>query len=212
MIALILGWVGLFCFAALLAALLFWPELAKSNPARKRGVLIILLFALISACMYALLGSPQQMLNYAQSADHKAEALAHLAAQEAAVSSQPESAEAWHALGDAYLQAGRPGMAMGAFRQTVQLSQGAPQALMAYGKAQVLASGGEVSAQAAETFRMVLLQVDDAQAKLFIAMHEAGLGNSEKAAAMLDEIISAEATPPAVRKAAQEQRANLGRK
>ena len=189
-------------FAFFIVALLLWPMSRKNTG-------IALLFLVLCGGLYALAGTPRFAWEQAQREAKRETNLARIHNIETQLATQPESPKLWAELGEANLQAGRAGLAMQAFQQQVLLSKGAPDALLNYGRAQVLAANGEVTDKAAETFRMALLQTDDAQARLFLAIHAAHHGEAKKALAELKKLEDAPTTPVAVRAAALERQKSL---
>lgn len=204
----LLFWIGygaLAVFTAFIVIILMWPQLLPSNPARKRALVAVVLFTCASTGLYALVGNPAMLSDYAAREAAKEEAIATIAEKEKALRINPDKLQDWVALGEAAMKAGRPGQAVAAYRRATFISAGDPAIMLAFGKAQVVAAGGKVNAESALTFKTALEQVEDPQARLFLAMYEIERNEPDKARKQFKALIDAKDTPEAVRKAAQEQ-------
>ncbi len=201
-------WLLLITLAASILALLLWPRLIKRGD-RKVGVGLWLGSLAFAIGLYALVGAPQLVRQWQWEERARLAAESALATLKQRSESEAQNPEAWIALGEAQLRAGRMEEAVASFKKEALLSAGNPESLLRLGKAQVLAAGGRVNSDAARTFTMLQHQRPNPQAELFLAMHEAEIGNTAQARIRLKNLAERTDNPPEVRAAAKEQLTKL---
>lgn len=162
-------------------------ETGVSRRARFAAFLALGATPLAAVLLYLQLGSPQALDPATKTASVASQQAAVAADQrigelEAQVRSAPDDFEAWMALGEEYITAGRSADAARAFGRAVELDGSNPAALGAFGEAKVQEADGAVTGEALASFEKALaLDPNDPRAQYYIAESRYQVGALEDA-------------------------------
>lgn len=147
------------------------------------GTVFVFFFAAAFA-IYYYVGAPQVVaLNNLQQ-QHMAHVQRTISAQRNLLIREPENAQAWVALGGAYMQTGQYMGARNAYQKAVKLTEGHPSTIVAYASALVAQSNGKVTAEAKKSLDIVMLQEpENPDAHYFLALHKMQNGQMKEAMA-----------------------------
>lgn len=160
---------------------------AVARRARFAAFLALGATPLAAVLLYLQIGSPQALDPATKTASVVSQQAAVAANQrigelEAQVKSTPDDFEAWMALGEEYITAGRSADAARAFGRAVELDGSSAAALGAYGEAMVQEADGAVTGEALASFEKALaLDPDDPRAQYYIAESRYQVGALEDA-------------------------------
>lgn len=179
---------------ALLAIVIGWPWLRDSQT-RDRAVLSVVVGVLLSLALYLAVGSPFEAAQITAQRDHaaqladRAEELQRELAADAAPD-EVENARKWLELGAIRMELGQAAGAEDALKHAVVASGGHPQVIMAYGKAQMAAAGGEMTEGAKQAFEIASrLLPQDPEPLLLLAMGHMQAGEPEQGRVLLQKAL-----------------------
>jgi cytochrome c-type biogenesis protein CcmH len=171
-------------------------DLVERGGGRRRFAAAIVMAAVIMAVgtgVYGQFGSPGlpdaplAARQLAPAIDAVQAALTHVEAQAAA---DPDNLKAWSALAPVYIRLGRYGDAVNAFRQVLRLRGDDAETDADLGEAEVMAAGGEVTAEARRDFDKALaLEPGMPMARFYIALQAEQAGDSATAVAAYEGLI-----------------------
>lgn len=179
--------VAAFILAALVA--LGWPWL-REKPSRDKAVTAVLVAFFLSMALYLHVGAPFMLRDIAEQQSHQREVTTQLASLQEQAASAPESAEAWAKLGALYIEMERYAEAAEALKQAVQLSEGHPQLILMYGKAQMMAADGKITPEARQSFEMAaMLMPENPDPRFLLAVERMQSGDREGAKEKLSALL-----------------------
>ncbi|MCG6113621.1 MAG: c-type cytochrome biogenesis protein CcmI [Mesorhizobium sp.] len=166
----------------------------QQRPARGQGssftryasLTAVLAVPLLSWGIYAGIGSPGmpgQPLEARLAQDSGEASMAQLVAlAEAHLSENPEDVRGWEVLGPVYIQMGRGGDAVVAYRNAIRLDGETAMRQIGLGEALVATAGGTVTFEAQQAFEQALvLEPDNVRARFFLASGYMQDGRSQDA-------------------------------
>lgn len=163
-------WVGL--LLALLSACAAWPWLRKPAT-REAAAVVCVVSVLLAMALYLAVGNPFTVSHIAVQQQQNLELQQRIStlSAELATAKNPNDAahaEQWVELGAAHMQLSQFADAERAFKCAVVASEGNPQIIMAYGKAQMAAAEGEVTEGAAQAFAIASRLMPENPEPLFL--------------------------------------------
>lgn len=179
--------VAAFLFAAI--AYSAWPWLKQKIQRDKAATLVATTFFLALA-LYLHLGSPFQLADIEQQRSETHAAIARVAELESMRQTAEMDALKWAELGAAYMGMEQYTQAAEALRHAVSASEGDPNLIMAYGKAQMLAADGQVTQGAKEAFEMAsMLMPQNPEPFFLLAVERMQAGDKPAAHALFAELL-----------------------
>lgn len=141
---------------------LFAPLLYQSNAPKKQLVYFIAIvsavFLIGSFGLYEIFGAPAIISLLDARRQEMARLKADIVSNSGRVKANPNDLAAWVKLGEDFMETGQFDAASNAFREAVVLSNGNPDLIVAYARAQIEAADGKVTPEAKKSLEMVMLQ------------------------------------------------------
>lgn len=159
-----------------------WKKSLRNKQATKSLAFIAAIFALGSFGVYEIAGSPGIVPLMAEREARLAELKESILKNSKAVELDKKNLGAWVELGMDFMETGQFDAAANAFKQSVLISRGNPDLIMAYAKAMIFSEGGQVSDAAKKSLQMVILQKpDNAEARYYLIVRKLQDGKNEEA-------------------------------
>lgn len=158
---------GIALFLLAVLAVLAWPWL-RIPATREKAVVSVLVALFLSLALYLHVGSPflqPELENQKQKHAQVTDAVEKLQAR---LRQDGDDVALWAQLGAAYIEMEHYPQAVAALKKAVQLSEGQPQLVLMYGKAQMLAADGKITAEAKQAFELAALLMPDNPDPLFL--------------------------------------------
>lgn len=163
-----------------------WPWL-KKRESRDMAVMLVAVSVFLSLAMYLMVGSPFAVRQIAAQQEQNGRLLRKIAELNA---SPEDTALKWAQLGAAHMQLEQYALAEEALRRAVLASEGDPNLIMAYGKAQMLAAEGTVTEGARQAFTLASKLLPDNPEPLFLlAVGRMQTGDKEGARALFKQLL-----------------------
>ena len=140
--------------ALITAVILLWQ--ARSQ--RTFCIIMTGIFLAASLALYHQFGNPDILPLLDEYHQAQEEAKNTIITESGAVKQEPKNIEAWIRLGQAFAELRQWKPAANSFKQTVLLSGGEPELIMAYARAMIMDEEGKVSDASKKSLEMVLLQ------------------------------------------------------
>lgn len=168
------------------AAFIGWPWLRRRE-SRDMAAMLIAVSVFLSLAMYLAVGSPFAIHPIAAHQERNDQLLKKIAE----LNASPEDTDLkWAQLGAAYMQLEQYKQAEGALRRAVLASEGDPNLIMAYGKAQMLAADGAVTEGAKQAFTLASKLLPDNPEPLFLlAVERMQAGDKEGARKLFRQLL-----------------------
>lgn len=191
MVALLYGGFCLVLLAALamiVIPVLRTPELSLKQRYELAGTLFVFFFAAAYG-IYYYLGAPEVIRLNAERELRIAQIRQLISQHSQIIKEQPENVDSWYILGQSFMQTGQYKGAVNALKQAVKLSNGNPQAILAYVGALVAEAEGRVTDDAKKGAEMVLVQEPkNPEAEYYLALHRMQTGDKEGAIERMRDI------------------------
>lgn len=172
-----------------------WPWLRLPG-SRDKALMFCGVGLFLSLAIYMMVGSPFSVGYIAEQQKQQAELLARIAALKAELSAasgsadMPEHAAKWLELGSSYMQLNQPKLAVEALRHAVLASNGEPQWILLYGKAQMAAADGAMTEDAERAFVMASnLMPEEPEPLFLLAVGRMQQGDREGARVYFRELL-----------------------
>ncbi|MBM3617769.1 MAG: hypothetical protein FJX23_04410 [Alphaproteobacteria bacterium] len=176
-------YIPLLICAAIILAVTVWIALPwlKSTTHRDKAVASVLVVFFLSVALYLSVGSPFQVNEIAQQKQEHTDLLAQLTKLEKETASEA-GAEHYAALGAAYIQTEQYAKAATALKEAVKHSEGQPELILMYGKAQMMAADGQITEGARQAFEIAAkLMPDNPDPAFMLALERMQAGDKEGA-------------------------------
>lgn len=170
------------CAAIILAALIWiaFPWL-KASEHRDKTVTAVLVLFFLSLALYLSVGAPFQVRELSQQQKEHATLQAQLSALENKAVGEA-GAEHYAALGAAYIRTEQYDKASTALKEAVKHSEGQPELILMYGKAQMMAADGQITEGARQAFEIAAkLMPDNPDPAFMLALERMQAGDKEGA-------------------------------
>lgn len=165
-------------FGGLSASAIFQP--LRSH--RRIYISAIATFSALTLVLYQLFGTPQIISALHQYAQQNREARQVIISESEKLKKDPKDLESWMRLGQAFAQTHHWAEASRAFKQSVLLSAGEPELIMAYARSLIMENSGHVDDHAKRSLEMVLLQKPNhTEARYYMAVRTLQEGKNEQA-------------------------------
>lgn len=163
-----------------------WPWIRRRET-RDIAALLVAVSVFMSLALYLLTGSPFAVRPIAERQEQNAALLRQIAEFSA---SPNDTAQKWAQLGAAHMQLEQYKQAEEALRRAVLASEGDPNLIMAYGKAQMLAADGTITEGAKQAFTLASkLLPDNPEPLLLLAVERMQAGDKEGARALFKQLL-----------------------
>lgn len=162
-----------------------WPWL-RQRKSRDVAALLTILSVTLSLALYLAVGNPFAVPAIAAYQDYNARLLQQIAQ----LNASGDSPKKWALLGEAHMELKQYAQAVEALRRAVLASEGNPDLILAYGKAQMLAADGKVTEGAKRAFILASkLSPDDPEPLFLLAMERMQAGDQEGARALYTQLL-----------------------
>lgn len=148
-------WVVCVVFALIVLSMAFYP--LYQSTAKKQVVLLGAAVLVASFGLYALWGSPRVVPLVTAHHERLDELRQTIQLSEALIKQNPQNLEAWLTLAQAFADSGDYKAAANGYKQTVLLSKGNPQLIMAYAEALIMQNDGAIDASAKKSIDIALM-------------------------------------------------------
>ncbi|MCH2546069.1 MAG: hypothetical protein MK052_00450 [Alphaproteobacteria bacterium] len=181
-------------FIVIIITLAAWPWI-KNPQTREKSIVFSLVGALLSLALYMFVGSPYQQEHIEDKQHNNTELIGQITQLSDALSmaeapDDPSYASQWIKLGAAHMQLEQYDAAAEAFRHAVLASEGQPEIILVYGKAQLLAADGVLTPSAEHSLKMASrLMPDNPEPMMLIAMGHMQNGETDAAREMFKKLL-----------------------
>lgn len=179
------GYIPLLILAGILLTLLVWVAMPwlKAKDHRDKAVTAMLVTLFLTLALYLAVGSPFKMRELSE------QQVEHTTMLQRIVELEKKSAEAAeedalpHAeLGAAYIHTEQYGKAVVALKEAVKRSDGQPELILMFGKAQMMEADGQITEGAKQAFEMAAkLMPDNPDPAMMLAMERMQAGDTKGA-------------------------------
>lgn len=188
------SWWPIVVIAATLLVLLAFIALPwlKNKSTREPALVAVATAFFLSMALYMYVGSPFNLAAFEAQKTENQELRQQIGAlrEKLATEAGKEDGGLWAQLGAAYIQTEQYPQAAAALKEAVKLTEGQPQLILMYGKAQMMAADGDITDGAKQAFEMAAkLMPDNPDPLLMLAMERMQAGDKPAARAYMQKLL-----------------------